>query len=59
MASSTQGTSSDTTPVDLRQNVNGDGTGSVWHRSMSPNSWAWTYVVLAAGLLWLLGYVFR
>lgn len=59
MSTSTRGVSRDTTATDLTPGITGDGAGAVWHRSMSPNSWAWTFVILALAALWGLGYLFR
>jgi hypothetical protein len=59
MASSTRGVSDDTTPVDLAQNVSGDGGGAAWHRAVHPNTWAWFFIIAAIAALWGLGGSFR
>lgn len=59
MATSTRGVGNDTTPVDLAPNATGDGAAVAWHRNMSPNAWAWFYIVAGLGALWGLGRVFR
>jgi hypothetical protein len=59
MAATTRGVSDDTTPVDLMGNATGDGGGSSWHRSVSPNHWAWFYIIAGTAALWGLGRVFR
>jgi hypothetical protein len=60
MASSTRGVNDDTTPVDLSQNVTGDGSDAgTWHRNVSSNQWAWFYIIAGVASLWALGRVFR
>ena len=59
MAASTRGVSDDTTPIDLMPNATGDGAGASWHHTVSPNTWAWLFIITALASLWGLGYSFR
>jgi hypothetical protein len=48
----------DTTAVDFEPNVTGS-IDTTWHRNVSPNHYAWLYIVGALGLLWVTGASFK
>ena len=58
MANVTGQASTDTTAVDVEQNITGS-IDTTWHRNVHPNHYAWVYIVGALGLLWITGASFK